>query len=312
MNARSDENPVTQAQGSEPEPLKVPRTAVQAEASRRNGKKSRGPKTKAGKARSAANALRHGILARKIAPIANYDMDDRAYSHLRKQLIREFGPRTMTEFNAVDMLAFDYIKIGRAAQLQEPAPLFHNCPDNRQDVSDAEDEVDIADAVIAYFSGGPAMKCPKAILQVLSSDLILRAGVMIENAVYYKGKLKNGQKLDSDEQALIDLFKQVDAGKLFKWERAAVMKLLSGFTPWDLAHRERWILLLTWWRARLVEDIEYAKEQEIVYLKERNRLRITETVNIPRLALIQKYDAQIQRSIAKRIAFLEGRRRARR
>ena len=44
------------------------RSAKQAEASRPNGSQSRGPKTEAGRRRSSANSIRHGLLAKCAVP----------------------------------------------------------------------------------------------------------------------------------------------------------------------------------------------------------------------------------------------------
>jgi hypothetical protein len=67
-----------------------PGSSARALASRINGAKSRGPRTAAGKARSARNALRHGLCARKIAVVP--EEDAAAFAALEKALLAELAP----------------------------------------------------------------------------------------------------------------------------------------------------------------------------------------------------------------------------
>jgi hypothetical protein len=64
---------------------------ARAEASRRNGAKSRGPKTPVGKARSAHNALKHGLRAQKYVVLP--DEDGAAFQVLEAALMEELAPR---------------------------------------------------------------------------------------------------------------------------------------------------------------------------------------------------------------------------
>jgi hypothetical protein len=59
-------------------------------ASRSNGARSRGPRTAAGKARSAKNALKHGLCARKVIVAA--DEDAAAFAALEAALVAELAP----------------------------------------------------------------------------------------------------------------------------------------------------------------------------------------------------------------------------
>jgi hypothetical protein len=65
--------------------------AARAEASRRNGAKSKGPKTPQGKARSARNALKHGLRAEKFVILGDEDLA--AFDALQAALMAELAPQ---------------------------------------------------------------------------------------------------------------------------------------------------------------------------------------------------------------------------
>jgi hypothetical protein len=64
---------------------------ARAEASRRNGAKSRGPKTAEGKARSCQNALKHGLRAQKHMVLAGESTT--AFEALEAALLEELAPQ---------------------------------------------------------------------------------------------------------------------------------------------------------------------------------------------------------------------------
>jgi hypothetical protein len=68
----------------------VPISNARAEASRKNGAKSRGPKSPEGKARSAQNALKHGLRAQKYVVLPEEDADE--FAGLEAALIEELAP----------------------------------------------------------------------------------------------------------------------------------------------------------------------------------------------------------------------------
>jgi hypothetical protein len=71
-------------------PAAVPISSARAEASRKNGAKSRGPKTLEGKARSAQNALKHGLRAQKYVVLPEEDAGE--FAELEAAMIEELAP----------------------------------------------------------------------------------------------------------------------------------------------------------------------------------------------------------------------------
>ncbi|HLI81084.1 MAG TPA: hypothetical protein VKV03_13950, partial [Candidatus Binataceae bacterium] len=88
-------------QTTDSQPNSSPKHTVserKASANRANAQRSTGPRTPKGKARSALNALRHGILAKAAFNVAIEGEERRAeFDALVAGLAQEYQPRTMTE-----------------------------------------------------------------------------------------------------------------------------------------------------------------------------------------------------------------------
>jgi hypothetical protein len=98
-----------------------PRAAVsvsnaRAEASRRNGARSRGPQTPEGKARSAQNALKHGLRAEK--HIVLPDEDAAEFAELEAAMIAELAPEGALQTVLARRVAVAAWRLARADRLE--------------------------------------------------------------------------------------------------------------------------------------------------------------------------------------------------
>ena len=91
-------------------------TLTRAEAARLNGAKSRGPRTPEGKARSARNALKHGLTAQAFALLPGEDAE--AYAALLADLTRRYRPADALAAHLVQRLASVMWRQQRADRLE--------------------------------------------------------------------------------------------------------------------------------------------------------------------------------------------------
>jgi hypothetical protein len=94
----------------------LPPLNPRAEASRRNGAKSRGPRTAQGKARSSRNALKHGLRAETF--VAFGDEDQEAFEALEAALEDELAPQGVLQRLLVGRIARAAWRLERAERME--------------------------------------------------------------------------------------------------------------------------------------------------------------------------------------------------
>lgn len=97
---------------------KKTRTEAQRNASRRNGKESRGPKTPEGKLISSKNATKHGLLAAHVAPPVESRYRP-VFMRFLREFRKEYDPQTITDVLAVERLATMNVFLARAYESTE-------------------------------------------------------------------------------------------------------------------------------------------------------------------------------------------------
>ena len=94
----------------------VPISNARAEAGRMNGARSRGPKTAAGKARSAQNALKHGLRAARHVVLPDEDATE--FAALEAALVAELAPQDTLQALLVGRIARAAWRLERAERLE--------------------------------------------------------------------------------------------------------------------------------------------------------------------------------------------------
>jgi hypothetical protein len=94
----------------------TPVSNARAAASRKNGAKSRGPKTEEGKARSSLNALKHGM--RAAMHVVLPDEDAVAFNELQQGLFDELGPEGVLQLVLARRIAVAAWRLARADRME--------------------------------------------------------------------------------------------------------------------------------------------------------------------------------------------------
>ncbi len=95
---------------------------IQEKANRRNAKKSTGPKTAKGKAKSKFNAVQHGLTAEEVVIPGE---DRKVFEQSNQQLMAELAPKGMLEARLVDQIAVGLWRLRRFFRVEAGIFTWH-------------------------------------------------------------------------------------------------------------------------------------------------------------------------------------------
>jgi hypothetical protein len=315
------------------------RTENQAQASRRNGRKSRGPVTVAGKERSRGNAVTHGLFAR-VVPAGQLPVfaDRREYVPLVQQMQGEFGIRTALGRALVESLALDILRL-RYLRSMELAVLDPGLDGDREletalrdrerashHRSDEENE-----ALLQTYSIGAAQLRNRVRL-VVPDDL-----VAIMAADLWRDMNEPRQALARDQEELKELDAEIavadpadvphlqsiraitlesigqdeadmktrDRALFFVEKEADLTAYVAGRKSIPPAQRERWADLLDRQRAMLEQDISQVRVADARINHCRRRHYRASAGRVAEINGLGEYEDRIRRSMAKTVTMIK-------
>ena len=289
------------------------RSAAQRQASRQNGARSRGPTTAGGRERSRFNALTHGLFAKAIAPPGDYRGRDVLYGEIRRELVIEFAPATFSQQAAVDSLAGDYLRLALAMQIAEAVMPVCALPQRDAErwkvLAEAEEGLQLVTSTLQRCRGGGRVALPAAQAQPLADRLA-------KHLAYVEKDLAELEDPQFDPLTPVDIDLRVPQTKLVKALGTArrrvaapanLLALLSGklkLTPRSRKHLQALLEYAKSMGERFVQQDDLRNE----VARSRQNCIAMAGRQIESLALFERYQADIERAIERKIRRLENRR----
>ena len=113
-------------------------SSKQLQANRANARKSTGPRTQVGKARSRLNSRKHGLTAKKLIMVGEHAED---FEELRSALVEQYDPQSALEFELVERLAGILFRLRRVPFFERAIlDARHSTVSRYHDATTAEDE----------------------------------------------------------------------------------------------------------------------------------------------------------------------------
>jgi hypothetical protein len=279
------------------EPTAEPRR-TRAEAARINGAKSRGPKTAEGKRISSKNALREGVIAKRVTPLPNRGGERLDYSHHLNGLKAEFKPQSRFEMNLVELIAKDFVLLAQVGQAT--IGQFTNSPRRgvefpKESVSDVLFELDIIEKVLEGLNESDAFSLPDE----ARVTFVRMVGGSIQ---VWQDKMasSNGPPRRINHDAL----------SACRWlDLQHVEDVAAGKVALAAEHREPWTVLLG-----VLKDEAHRRLREAMTDEQFHEQACRSSLDADALPLLERLvdlEGKIQRSLESRIELFLRTRRAR-
>jgi hypothetical protein len=204
-----------------PKPIQVVvRSQKQAEASRRNGARSTGPKTAEGKARSALNSFKHGVYGSVLSPHADFRGEDQVFRSLIERLVDDYAPQELCDTYAIQNIAYSIVvqgRIRRAIELRlmprRPRPLSAEQLQNATDRTEREEARSLARRCYQSVQGGKLPGFTRAEAETFSKRC--------ERVVREAHKAK--READKPERTRVPTQEEIDAMEA-KWQEERIAR----------------------------------------------------------------------------------------